>query len=87
VLRADPLNRDTLLLIPLREICKTAEDVADLIHQLFKDIKAQGQLSNFEVARRMRRGVAGALVDGVILQPNLSGIGFDLKKLFGRGWR
>jgi hypothetical protein len=31
----------------------------------------------------MKRGVAGALVDAVILQPKVGGIGFDLKKLFG----
>jgi hypothetical protein len=33
----------------------------------------------------MRRGMAGALVDAVILQPKVGGIGFDLKKLFGGG--
>jgi hypothetical protein len=33
----------------------------------------------------MRRGVAGALVDAVILQPNVSGVGFDLKKFFSGG--
>ena len=33
----------------------------------------------------MRRGVAGALVDAVILQPKVGGIGFDLKKFFSRG--
>jgi hypothetical protein len=31
----------------------------------------------------MKRGVAGALVDAVILQPKVGGIVFDLKKLFG----
>ena len=30
----------------------------------------------------MHRGVAGALVDAVILQPKVGGIGFDLKKFF-----
>jgi hypothetical protein len=30
----------------------------------------------------MQRGVGGALVDAVILQPRLGGLGFDLKKFF-----
>lgn len=34
----------------------------------------------------MRRDIAGALVDAVILQPKVGGIGFDLKKPFGGGW-
>jgi hypothetical protein len=75
-------NRDALLLIPLRKVCKSAEDVVGLIHRVFEDIKDKKQLSEFRAAKRMRRGVAGALVDAVILQPKIGGIGFDLKKLF-----
>jgi hypothetical protein len=32
----------------------------------------------------MRRGVAEAFVDAVVLQPKVWGIGFDLKKFFRR---
>jgi hypothetical protein len=78
-------SRDALLLIPVRKVCKSAEDVVELIHRVFEDIKDKKQLSKFRAAKRMRRGVAGALVDAVILQPKVGGIGFDLKKLFGRG--
>jgi len=60
----------------------SAEDVVGLIQRMFEDIKDKKQLSKFGAAKRMRRGVAGALVDAVILQPKIGGIGFDLKKLF-----
>lgn len=83
MLRTDPENRDALLLLPLRKVCNSSEDVADVIHRVFEDIKGKKRLSEFEAAKEMRRGVAGALVDAVILQPKLGGIGFDLKKLFG----
>jgi hypothetical protein len=53
-----------------------------LIHRVFEDIKRKKRLSDFQAAKRMRHGVAGALVDAVILQPKLGGIGFDLKKFF-----
>jgi len=82
ILRSDTESRDALLLLPLRKICKSPEDVADLIHRVFEDIKGKKRLSDFESAKRMRRGIAGALVDAVILQPKLGGIGFDLKKFF-----
>ena len=75
-------TRDALLLIPLRKVCKSAEDVVELIRRVFEDIKDKKQLSKFRAAKRMRRGVAGALVDAVILQPKVGGIGFDLKKFF-----
>ena len=75
-------RRDALLLIPLRKVCKSPEAVVELIQRVFEDIKDKKHLSKFRAAKRMRRGVAGALVDAVILQPKVGGIGFDLKKLF-----
>ena len=75
-------NRDALLLIPLRNVCKSAEDVVELIQRVFEDIRDKKRLSQFEAAKHMRSGIAGALVDAVILQPKIGGVGFDLKKLF-----
>jgi len=75
-------TKDSLLLIPLRKVCKSAEDVVELIQRVFEDIKDKKQLSKFRAAKRMRKGVGGALVDAVILQPKIGGIGFDLKKFF-----
>lgn len=77
-------SRDALLLIPLRKVCKSSEDVVELIQRVFDDIKSKKLLSTFQAAKRMRRGVAGAFVDAVILQPKVAGIGFDLKKFFVR---
>ena len=77
-------NRDALLLIPLRKVCKSSEDVVELIQRVFDDIKSKKLLSKFQAAKRMRRGVAGAFVDAVILQPKVAGICFDLKMFFVR---
>lgn len=78
-------SRDALLLLPLRKICKSPEEVVELIRQIFEDVVNEKRLSKFQAAKRMRGGVAGALVNAVILQPKLGGIGFDLKKFFDRG--
>lgn len=80
--RSKKESRDALLLIPLRKVCKSADDVVELIQRVFEDMKDKQPLSKFRAAKRMRRGVAGALVDAVILQPKVGGIGFDLKKFF-----
>jgi hypothetical protein len=80
--RSGKESRDALLLIPLRKVCKSAEDVVELIKGVFEDIRDEKQLSRFRVQKRMHRGIAGALVNAVILQPNISGVGFDLKKYF-----
>lgn len=66
MLRSDPENRDAILLLPLRKVCTSAAEVTDLIHRVFEDIKDKKQLSDFHAAKRMQRGVAGALVDAVI---------------------
>ncbi len=74
-------ERDHLVLIPLRDHCKTATDVAILIDGVFKDIKARQPLANFAVASEDRAGLKGAFLDAVILRPTVGGVGIDLKAL------
>lgn len=76
---------DKLLLIPLKEACKTTDDVIDLIKSIFRDIKAKKQLSGFSVAKEINKNGAQRLADAIILEPNFSGIGIDLKTLFKKG--
>jgi hypothetical protein len=73
LLRSDPENRDALLLLPLRKICTSPQEVADLIQRVFEDIKSKKSLSEFEAAKQMRRGVAGALVERSYCSPNSAG--------------
>ena len=72
------IHDDRLLLIPLREVCKTATDVADIIDKIFRDIKGKQALADFEVAEKLTKGKKGALVDALILKPNYLGVGIDL---------
>lgn len=76
------IDRNAILLIPLRKVCKTVDDVVFMVRHVFEDIKEKKMLREFKVAKTMRSGLAGALVDAVILQPKVGGVGFDLKKLF-----
>ncbi|MEW6734620.1 MAG: hypothetical protein AB1489_25065 [Acidobacteriota bacterium] len=81
------LHADRLLLIPLREVCKTTTEVADLIEKIFSDIKKKQALADFAVAREMKKGKGGAIVDALILKPNIQGVGIDLEfiKQFFKG--
>src|ERR1039457_3906762 len=78
-----------LLLIPLRKTCKTPDDVVTLIDRLFRDVAGKKELSDFAVAKEMRRGAGSAIVDALIVQPRVGGIGIDLAKLgrFFKGGR
>lgn len=80
---------DALLLIPLRKTCKTPDDVVSLIDRLFRDVTAKKELSEFTVAKEIRRGAGAAIVDALMVQPKVAGIGIDLTKLarFFRGHR
>ncbi len=71
-----------IILIPLKKYCKTSTDVITLIEQIFNDIQHGCELENFEVKKEMNNGIWKRLFDGVILEPNISGIGFNLKKFF-----
>ncbi|MDR3622350.1 MAG: hypothetical protein P4L85_23570 [Paludisphaera borealis] len=74
--------QDAMLLISLKKRCKTARDVTDLIQKVFEDIAAKKSLSDFQVARQKRKGLGRALVDAIVLEPSLGGVGVDLKQVF-----
>jgi len=78
---------DALLLIPLRKTCKTPDQVVTLIDGLFRDVASKKALSDFAVANEMRRGAGSAIVDALVVQPRVAGVGIDLAKLarFFRG--
>jgi hypothetical protein len=71
-----------MLLVPLRDACKSTADVATLIERLFSDIRDGKELSNFQIAQELKRGKQGALADALILRPTVSGIGVDLKQIY-----
>lgn len=70
---------DVLLLIPIRKTCKTEDDVVNLINKIVKDLVEKKKLSDFSIAREMKKGIGNALLSGAILQPNFAGLGFDFK--------
>lgn len=77
----------SMLLIPLRGICASPQEVIPLVDKIFADIKKRKALPDFAVARELKKGRNGALVDALVLQPSVGGVGVDLKvvvSLLGR---
>lgn len=74
-------NQFPMLLIPLKEVCKTATDVTAVIERIFADVRKRSPLSEFAVAEEMRAGRRGAIVDALILRPSVGGVGVDLKRI------
>lgn len=70
-----------LILIPLKKFCSNTSEVVSLIEKLFADIEAGKDLSEFKIAKETQRGIGSAIVDALILEPNISGVGISLKKL------
>lgn len=69
-----------LIFIPLKKFCHTTSDVVTLVEKLFNDIIRKKDLSDFAISKQSKKGVGRALADSMILQPNISGIGFDFNK-------
>jgi hypothetical protein len=80
--RSGYAGHQPMLLVPLRDACKSTSDVAALIERLFSDIRDGKELSNFQIAQELQRGKQGALADALILRPSISGVGVDLKKIY-----
>jgi hypothetical protein len=77
------INKDDykIIIFPLKKYCKTTTDVAVYIDKIFKDIVAKKDLSDFRIIKEMKGGLGKALVDGILLEPNLAGFGFNLKPI------
>jgi hypothetical protein len=80
-------SEDSLILIPLRKVCGSADDVVKLVAGIFEDIREKNGLSQFQIARALQKGSTRTLLDALILEPNLGGIGVDIKKLRNFFWR
>ena len=74
--------KSKIILIPLRKCCSTSTDVISLIKQIFQDINENKKLKDFTVYKEMNKGIGKKFLDGVILKPSFSGLGFDLKTFF-----
>lgn len=73
--------RESMVFLKIRDICKTPGDVVDLLEKIFTDIKDRKKIRDFAIAHELRAGERGALVDALILEPNISGLGINIKKL------
>jgi hypothetical protein len=77
----DESHSDRMVLIPLRQVCKSATEVADLIEGIVRDIKAKTSIAGFSIDKKLIAGQEGALVDALVLRPSFAGVGIDLKML------
>ena len=75
---------ERFIILPLRELCKTASDVALLLEKITQDLESGTALQDFEVARLVDETEGGA-AEMLSLQPNIAGVGVDLKMAFEWG--
>jgi len=70
-----------MILVPLKKLCKTTTEVVGLIEKIFNDIINGKDLNDFRVGKEMKKGVGRAIVDAIILEPKIAGVGFSLNKM------
>jgi hypothetical protein len=81
--RAEPAAKENeyMLLIPLKRTCKSESDVSDLIDKLIKNILSKDNLRDFSIVKTTKKSKLKAAISCIILQPNIAGIGVDLKNI------
>ena len=70
-----------ILLFPLKKYCKTTADVVAYVEKIFSDIAEKRNLADFRIVKEMKKGLGSALVDGIVLEPNIGGWGINLKPI------
>lgn len=81
-------NIGRVLIIPLREFCKTEDDFVASIQTVFDDLKSNAELRDFRIATkdyrlRPSKDLGRKLLDATELKPGAFGVSFNLKKFFG----
>jgi len=76
---------DSLIFLKIRELCATPSDVVSLIEKLFTDIKEHKTIKDFTISKELRASEHGCLVDALILEPNIGGLGVNIKQLVAWG--
>lgn len=71
---------ERFVLLPLREMCRTSADVTRLLQQIANDLKSGKTLSEFEI-QRVKPKNETSVANMVVLQPNIAGVGVDLKEV------
>ncbi len=69
---------DKILLIPLKRVCETTDDVVELIKSIFSDIRGEKNVLSFEIAKEMSKKESGRGADALLLEPNFFGMGIRL---------
>tara|TARA_Y100001951_G_C11209037_1_gene221833 strand:+ start:151 stop:747 length:597 start_codon:yes stop_codon:yes gene_type:complete len=86
----DPLVRDGVVIIPLKACCESEADFINIIESIFSDLEKGTSISNFQVSehdshhRQTASAFGSRVTSAIILQPNIFGVGVDLKTLFSR---
>jgi len=70
-----------IIFFPLKKYCKTTTDVANYVDKIFKDILEKKDLSDFKIKKEMKKGLGRALVDGLLLEPNIAGVGYNFNEI------
>ena len=73
--------KDFLVFVKVRDVCKTPSDIVVLLEKLFADIKSEKKIKDFSISKVIKAGESGSLVDTLILEPNISGLGVDVKAI------
>lgn len=71
-------KNEKVILISLRELCSSEDDVFDIVRQLILDMREKKDLSNFSIVRTKKT----KFLDALILEPNFSGVGVKVKELW-----
>ncbi|HAM47039.1 MAG TPA: hypothetical protein DCZ07_07810 [Alphaproteobacteria bacterium] len=84
----DPLLREKTVFIPLKNCCQDETSFVAIIESIFSDLESGLEIGNFRVAdhdefhTNRKPSILGRVASSILLQPNIGGVGVDLRRLF-----
>lgn len=75
-------KHDGAILIPLRNVCKNPDEVVPIISSILGSIRNRQKIEEFDILHQM--GGSDEKAEIFVLQPNLYGLGVDLRAIWQR---
>jgi hypothetical protein len=79
---------DKMVLIPLRKVVKTSEDLYPILKRVLRELSEGKKLSRLTAVKESKGKTIGrTILDSILLKPSVHGVGVDIKSLFGKSDR
>jgi hypothetical protein len=76
---------DQVVIVPLRDFTENVDQVYSFVRKLLRELSSERRLTDLSMVVTKKRKLGARILSAIKLAPSISGVGIDLRTLFGKG--